>query len=109
MATITADSIEIRDPADLPEAFARAYEIFDSRRPRPVHIGIPIDVLDLSGSAWERLPARGSRPLADAAVVERAIELLAAPSTRCSCSAAAPWPREPRPPRSPSASARRSA
>jgi thiamine pyrophosphate-dependent acetolactate synthase large subunit-like protein len=78
MATITADSIEIRDPSDLPEAFARAYEIFDSRRPRPVHIGIPIDVLDLSGSAWERLPARGSRPLADAAVVERAIELLAA-------------------------------
>jgi thiamine pyrophosphate-dependent acetolactate synthase large subunit-like protein len=77
MATITADSIEIRDPADLPEAFARAFEIFESRRPRPVHVGIPIDVLDLPGSAATRLPARGARPLADAALLERAAELLA--------------------------------
>ena len=50
MATITAESIEVRDPAELPEAFARAFEIFESRRPRPVHIGIPIDVLDLPGA-----------------------------------------------------------
>jgi acetolactate synthase-1/2/3 large subunit len=77
MATITADSIEVRDPADLPDAFARAFEIFESRRPRPVHIGIPIDVLDLHGAAWERLPARGAPPLADPALVERAIALLA--------------------------------
>ena len=77
MATITAESIEVRDPAELPEAFARAFEIFESRRPRPVHIGIPIDVLDLPGSAWERLPARGTRPLAEPALIERAIELLA--------------------------------
>ncbi|MDX6628548.1 MAG: acetolactate synthase large subunit [Gaiellales bacterium] len=77
MATITADSIDVRDPAELPEAFARAFEIFESRRPRPVHIGIPIDVLDLPASAWERLPARGTRPLADPALVERAVELLA--------------------------------
>ena len=78
MATITAESIEVRDPAELPDAFARAFEIFESRRPRPVHIGIPIDVLDLPGAAWERLPARGAPPLADAALVERAVELLAA-------------------------------
>jgi acetolactate synthase-1/2/3 large subunit len=77
MATITAESIEVRDPAELPEAFARAFEIFESRRPRPVHIGIPIDVLDLPGSAWERLPPRGTRPLAEPALIERAIELLA--------------------------------
>ena len=77
MATITADSIEVRDPSDLPDAFARAFEIFESRRPRPVHIGIPIDVLDLPGAAWERLPSRGAPPLADPALVERAVELLA--------------------------------
>jgi thiamine pyrophosphate-dependent acetolactate synthase large subunit-like protein len=77
MGTITAESIDVRDPAELPEAFARAFEIFESRRPRPVHIGIPIDVLDLPGSAWERLPARAARPLADPALVERAVELLA--------------------------------
>ena len=77
MATITAESIDVRDPAELPEAFARAFEIFESRRPRPVHIGIPIDVLDLPGSAWERLPARGALPIADPALIERAVELLA--------------------------------
>ena len=77
MATITAESIEVRDPADLPEAFARAFEIFTSRRPRPVHIGIPIDVLDLPAASWERLPPRGSTPRPDAALVERAVELLA--------------------------------
>ena len=77
MATITAESIEVRDPAELPEAFARAFEIFESRRPRPVHIGMPIDVLDLPGPAWERLPARGTRPLAEPALIERAVELLA--------------------------------
>ena len=43
-----------------------------------MHIGIPIDVLDLPGAASERLPARGETPLADAALVERAVELLAA-------------------------------
>ena len=77
MATITAESIEVRDPAELPEAFARAYEIFESRRPRPVHIGIPIDVLGLPASSSQRLPARGSRPAADPALVARAVELLA--------------------------------
>ena len=77
MATITGESIDVRDPAELPAAFARAFEIFDSRRPRPVHIGIPIDVLGLPAPSWERLPARGAAPVADAALVERAVELLA--------------------------------
>jgi thiamine pyrophosphate-dependent acetolactate synthase large subunit-like protein len=77
MATITAESIDVRDPAELPEAFARAFEIFESERPRPVHIGIPIDVLDLPAPSWERLPARVAPPAADPALVERAVELLA--------------------------------
>ena len=110
MATITAESIDVRDPAELPEAFARAFEIFESRRPRPVHIGIPIDVLDLPGSAWERLPARGSAP---ARRCRRSWSARSScwprPSARCCCSAAAPWPPEPRPPRSPSGSVRPSA
>jgi thiamine pyrophosphate-dependent acetolactate synthase large subunit-like protein len=77
MAAITAESIEIRDPAELPEAFARAFEIFESQRPRPVHIGIPIDVLSRPAETWERLPPRGAAPLADAPLVERAVALLA--------------------------------
>ena len=110
MSTITAESIDVRDPADLPEAFARAFEIFESRRPRPVHIGIPIDVLDLPGAASERLPARGETAARRRGA--RGARRRAAgrgPRPRCSCSAAAPWPRATRPPRSPSVSARRSA
>ena len=30
---------------DLPELVARAYAVFDSERPRPVHISVPLDVL----------------------------------------------------------------
>jgi acetolactate synthase-1/2/3 large subunit len=76
MRTITADSIEVHDPADLPEAFAQAWEIFESRRPRPVHIGVPIDVLALPATATERLPARGARPVADPAAVAASARLL---------------------------------
>jgi len=76
MRTITAESIVVTDPAELPEAFARAFEVFESRRPRPVHIGIPIDVLDLPAAASERLPARGARPVADDAAITRAAAVL---------------------------------
>jgi acetolactate synthase-1/2/3 large subunit len=78
MGTITAASIEVTDPAALAEAFATAFEIFGSRRPRPVHIGIPIDVLDLPAAGIRRLPERGVRPTAPDADVAAAAELLAA-------------------------------
>ena len=55
MRTITAESIAVSDPAELPDAFARAFEIFESSRPRPVHIGVPIDVLDLPATGSDRL------------------------------------------------------
>ncbi|HEX5843850.1 MAG TPA: thiamine pyrophosphate-dependent enzyme, partial [Pseudomonas sp.] len=32
-------------PEDLPELLARAWAVFDSERPRPVHISVPLDVL----------------------------------------------------------------
>ncbi|MDX6375875.1 MAG: acetolactate synthase large subunit [Gaiellaceae bacterium] len=77
MRTITAESILVSDPAELPDAFARAWEIFQSGRPRPVHIGVPIDVLDLPAAGSDRLDARGGRPVADAAAVARAAAALA--------------------------------
>ena len=45
MATVTAFSHTVGDPAELPDVFAAAAEIFQSRRPRPVHIAVPVDVL----------------------------------------------------------------
>ncbi len=78
MATICELSIDVRDPAELPEAFARAYEVFESRRPRPVHISVPIDVLSHTALETDRLPARTQRPQANPAALDEAVEALLA-------------------------------
>ena len=44
-APITAFSALALSPEDLPELIARAWAVFDSERPRPVHISVPLDVL----------------------------------------------------------------
>lgn len=44
-APITAFSAVALSTDDLPELVARAYAVFDSERPRPVHISVPLDVL----------------------------------------------------------------
>lgn len=45
MAPLTAFSRTIREAAELPQAMAQAFAVFDSARPRPVHIEIPLDLL----------------------------------------------------------------
>jgi acetolactate synthase-1/2/3 large subunit len=45
MSTVTASSHTVRDPTERPGVFAAAAEVFESRRPRPVHLGVPLDVL----------------------------------------------------------------
>ncbi|WP_213938044.1 5-guanidino-2-oxopentanoate decarboxylase [Pseudomonas sp. dw_612] len=44
-APITAFSAVALNTDDLPELIARAFAVFDSERPRPVHISVPLDVL----------------------------------------------------------------
>ena len=44
-APITAFSAVALSTEDLPELIARAWAVFDSERPRPVHISVPLDVL----------------------------------------------------------------
>ncbi|RJG10581.1 5-guanidino-2-oxopentanoate decarboxylase [Pseudomonas cavernicola] len=69
-APITAFSAVALSAEDLPELIARAYAVFDSERPRPVHISVPLDVLaapvarDWSNEVVRR-PGRGV-PSADA-------------------------------------------
>jgi 5-guanidino-2-oxopentanoate decarboxylase len=66
-APITAFSAVALTAEDLPELIARAYAVFDSERPRPVHISVPLDVLaapvarDWSNDVVRR-PGRGLRP-----------------------------------------------
>ena len=77
MSTICEVSIDVRDPAELPEAFAQAWEIFMSQRPRPVHISVPIDVLSQPAAGDQRLPERAVSPQPEHTLVEQAASLLA--------------------------------
>ncbi|MFP3589173.1 thiamine pyrophosphate-binding protein, partial [Paraburkholderia sp. SIMBA_055] len=40
---VAAFSHTLMSAADLPQVLARAFAVFDSARPRPVHIEIPLD------------------------------------------------------------------
>lgn len=58
---LTALSATARRAADVPELLAQAFTIFASRRPRPVHISIPIDVqAEIVTDEWHpvNLPCR---------------------------------------------------
>ncbi len=76
-APLTAFSTVIRTPEDLPELVAQAFTVFRSRRPRPVHISIPIDLLDVPvrGDWVVRTPP--AKPVAPAAAIDFAADLLA--------------------------------
>ena len=75
-ASLTALSATAMTAEDVPALMARAFSIFSSERPRPVHIAIPIDVLEQPATGdWEivELPPR---PAPTAKKIERACELL---------------------------------
>ena len=78
MRTICEVSLDVRDPADLPAAFAEAFAVLQSARPRPVHISVPIDVLSLPAAGDQRLPDLAEPPLPDAALLDQAVASLAA-------------------------------
>ena len=74
---ITAFSAMVHDPAEVPELIAQAFTVFRSRRPRPVHIAIPIDVMEMPVTVdWQpyELP---DLPIPGSAVIESAAQLLA--------------------------------
>ncbi|MFC6446555.1 5-guanidino-2-oxopentanoate decarboxylase [Shinella zoogloeoides] len=77
VAGVAAFSHTLLDPAQLPEVMARAFTVFNSARPRPVHIEIPLDIIvaeaqHLSTDAWP-LPCRAA---ADPAAIARAATIL---------------------------------
>ena len=74
---VSAFSHTLMRPEELPEVLARAFTVFCSQRPRPVHIEIPIDVLAMSAdSVASVLPTIPDRPEPNSGVIERAAELL---------------------------------
>ena len=77
-APFTAFSATVRAPAEIPGLVARAFEVFDSARPRPVHIEIPIDLFPEPVAETWTAAARAEKPPPDAAKIAAAVALLAA-------------------------------
>jgi thiamine pyrophosphate-dependent acetolactate synthase large subunit-like protein len=76
MAPLTAFSRTVRDNAELAPAMADAFAVFETKRPRPVHIELPLDLL--SGAA-PRPPAERERsvpPQPDPAAIVEAAALI---------------------------------
>jgi len=76
-APLTAFSALVRTPEDVPELVAQAFTVFHSRRPRPVHISIPLDLLGLPVEGGWAARTTPQRPVAPPAAIERAAALLA--------------------------------
>ena len=77
LAPLVGHSHTLLDPDELPRTMARLFAGFASRRPRPVHLEVPLDVLEAPCAAplvaWN-LPAR---PGPDPAAIARAAVWLA--------------------------------
>jgi acetolactate synthase-1/2/3 large subunit len=79
IAGVSRFSHTLLDPAQLSEVLARAFVVFRSERPGPVHIEIPIDLFDApvaTPSQW--LPPTLYRPAPDPQGLAQAINWLAA-------------------------------
>lgn len=77
-APITAFSAMALTPDDVPDLIGRAFNLFATRRPRPVHVTIPIDVLAAdAGAGWGVAQPEAPPPI-DVAAIDRAAEVLAA-------------------------------
>ncbi|WP_184050150.1 5-guanidino-2-oxopentanoate decarboxylase [Paraburkholderia sp. MM5384-R2] len=77
-AGFTAFSHTLLDAAELPQVLARAFAVFGSARPRPVHIEIPLDVIVASAGGLTLTPAAlPARPSASAIALADAADRLA--------------------------------
>ncbi|HEX4151066.1 MAG TPA: 5-guanidino-2-oxopentanoate decarboxylase [Steroidobacteraceae bacterium] len=76
-AGFTAFSAMVRYPEELPELIARAYAVFRSSRPRPVHLSLPRDVLPVAVQAGWKTRRAPSLPMPDPAAIAEAGDRLA--------------------------------
>jgi acetolactate synthase-1/2/3 large subunit len=75
---LAAFSHTLLDAAELPQVLARAFAVFESARPRPVHIEIPLDVIVSPANAMKAAPAvHAAKPAAHPAALASAVDLLA--------------------------------
>jgi len=78
-ATVAGFSGTVLSPGELPDLMARAFTLFQSARPRPAYIEVPIDVLALpAAEGWKARPAAHAPAPDTGAVAEAARRLSAA-------------------------------
>ena len=78
VSQVSAFSYTVNRPEELSMALARAFAVFDSERPRPVHIELPINVM-LAPADHLPVPqkvVRLKRPAGDAGAIGDAVALL---------------------------------
>ncbi len=77
VAGVSAFSHTLLRPDELPEVLRRAFAVFSSGRPRPVHIEIPLDVITQPADhVARRLGASPARPAPDPTAIMQATQLL---------------------------------
>lgn len=79
--SVCAFSDTVTDPAEVPGLIARAWEVFESARPRPVHLAFPLDVLRRPVEPFARVRRRALRPVAIEADIARAADAVRSSST----------------------------
>ncbi|ODT02502.1 MAG: hypothetical protein ABS58_17440 [Mesorhizobium sp. SCN 65-20] len=78
MAKVALSSRRVAVAAELQGAIAEAFEIFATRRPGPVHIEIPLDVMAQPAAAMQPLSPTGPTPAAAEAAIAEAVALIRA-------------------------------
>lgn len=73
---LTAFSATVTSPEEVPKVLARAFNIFASERPRPVHIAVPLDILATDAEGAWKTQAIPTKPTPISDEVNLAAELL---------------------------------
>lgn len=77
IAGVSAFSHTLMSVDELPSVLARAFAVFDSQRPRPVHIELPLDIITAPAGHLSVQPrVITSRPAADGALIRQAAQRL---------------------------------
>lgn len=78
MEKVALFSKRIEDAAELPSVLERAFSLFATARPGPVHIEIPIDVMAMPAEGLVALPPSKALPSPDAKDIAQAAKLASA-------------------------------
>ena len=73
---VTQWNSHVSNPEEIPDRIYEAFELFQTRRPRPVEIEIPVDIQAQIGEVEIPQPPRQPLPQGEPAAVERASQLL---------------------------------